>query len=114
MIENIERSERTDIEKNVMRRVHTIWMLRSVFSEVTVCCLLLPLALWGIGTQVWVAHVVQNAPTDIIDLPHFYMSAFTNTDLLVQALSLLALVSLLYLARETARFATHLATSVAV
>jgi len=61
------------------------------------------LALWGIGREVWVARVLQNAPANFFDLPRFYFSAFMHTHLVVQILILLTLFSLLYVAREVAR-----------
>jgi len=93
----------TDIEKNVMRRVRVIRILRPVFSGFTVGCLVLVVALWGIGREVWVAQVFRNAPADFLSLPNFYLSAFNHTRLIVQALTILTLASVIYLARETAR-----------
>lgn len=100
----------TNIEKNVMRRVRTIRALRFVLSGATVSCLLFVVALWGIGKEVWVARVFQNMPqpSDFFAVSKFYLFAFQNTHLLVQTLSLLALGSLLYLARETARLVVTL------
>lgn len=94
----------TNIEKNVMRRVHHIHILRSVFSGFTVGCVLLVATLYGLGREVWVARVFENMPHgDLIALSRFSLAAFDNTRLVVQALTLLTFASLLYLARETAR-----------
>jgi len=103
MIKNTESGERTNIEKNVMRRVHTVRVLRVVFSGVTASFLLLLLALYGIGREVWVARVFTNGPQDFFG--HFtYLSyAFTHTRLIVQVLTLLTLASIIYLARSFAR-----------
>jgi cell division protein FtsX len=95
------------IEKNVMRRVHTIHILRPFVSGGAAAVLVAGLALWGIGRQVWVARVFENAPREFAALPQFYLSAFTNTDFVVQILTLLTLVSIVYLARETAKLITH-------
>jgi len=98
-------SNPSNIERVVMRRVHTIRILRSVFSGFTVGCLVLAVALLGIGREVWVAHVFQNAPTSggVLAIGRFYLAAFENTRFLVQALALTTLATLIYLARETAR-----------
>ena len=93
----------TDIERIVMRRVHLIRILQLVISTVVLAILTSIAALWGIGREVWVAHVLQNAPATIADIPAFYLAAFLHTHVIVQVLSLLTLASLIFLARETAR-----------
>lgn len=96
-------NNKSNIEHIVMRRVHIIRVLRPLISLETLAVLALAAALWGIGSEVWVAQVFQNAPADFINLPNFYVAAFSHTHIVVQALSVLTLISLVYLARETAR-----------
>lgn len=107
MIENTERSERNDgrsrIERIVMQRVHLIRALRFAVSSGVFSALVFVLALWGIGREVWVAHVLQNAPAHPVDILRFYIAAFLHTRLPVQALVVLALAALAYVAREAAR-----------
>lgn len=91
------------IERIVMRRVHLIRVLRFVISSGSLSLLVSTLALWGIGREVWVARVLQNAPASILDLPRFYFAAFGHAHLVVQALTLLVLASLCYLAYEVSR-----------
>jgi len=93
----------TDIERVVMRRVRLIRILRLVISTVVLAMITAVAALWGIGREVWVARVFENAPVNIEDLPNFYIAAFLHSHVIVQVLSLLTLASLLYLAVETAR-----------
>ncbi|HUX81039.1 MAG TPA: hypothetical protein VMV38_01825 [Candidatus Paceibacterota bacterium] len=94
---------RSPIEQAVMRRVRRIRFLRLIFSNTTLAFAVLVLAVWGIGREVWVARVLQNAPTNIMDLPNFYVAAFRHTRLIVQVLTLSTLASLVYVARESAR-----------
>jgi hypothetical protein len=96
-------NNQTSIEKNVMRRVRLIRALRPVTSYAALSALVLLLALWGIGREVWVARVFANGPQDLIGHSLYLFYAFEHTRLLVQALSVLTLGSLIYLARETAR-----------
>ncbi len=91
------------IERTVMRRVRIIRTLRPLVSMETIASLILILTLWGIGREVWVARVFQNAPQDFLQLPHFYLAAFSHTRTIVQALTVFTLASVIYLARETAR-----------
>ena len=93
----------TNIEEIVMRRVHLIRILKLIISTVVLAVLTTVAALWGIGREVWVARVFENAPPNIGDLPNFYIAAFTHTNLIVQTLTLFTLASLLYLAFEIAR-----------
>lgn len=106
MIENTERSERTnhsDIERIVMQRVHLIRALRFAISSGVLSTLLSFFALWGIGKEVWVARVFENAPKHFSDLPSFYWSAFMATDLAVQALVVLLGGALIYTLLELTR-----------
>lgn len=93
-------NEPSNIERIVMQRVHLIHALRFAVSGSVFSGIISALALWGIGTQVWVARVLQNAPANPLDLLTFYLSAFLNTSPAVQILILFFLVSFLYLARE--------------
>ncbi len=96
----------TNIERVVMRRVRLIRILALIISTATFAVLTTIVALWGIGREVWVAHVFQNMPSmsNIGALFNFWVSAFLNTHLIVQALTVLTFISLLFLARETTRF----------
>ena len=94
---------RTEIERIVMQRVHLIRALRFAISSGTLSMIVSLLALWGIGREVWVSHVLQNAPSNFGDDVRFYLAAFAHTRLLVQALILLTLAALLFVAREIAR-----------
>lgn len=93
----------TSIEHAVMRRVRLIRILALVISTGTLAVLTFILALWGIGKEVWVARVFQNAPTDFVNLPNFLIAAFGNTRFVVQILAVLSFASFIYLARETVR-----------
>lgn len=111
MIENTERSERTNpthIERVVMRRVHLIRILYLIISTGVLAALTLVLALWGVGKEVWVARVFENAPANIEDLPNFYIAAFVHARFIVQVLTLLTFASLLFLTREVVRLARNL------
>jgi len=93
----------SEIERIVMQRVHLIRALRFAISSGAFSMLVSLLGLWGIGRQVWVARVLQNAPGNLLDIPLFYFSAFLHTRFIVQVLVLLTLAALVYVAREIAR-----------
>ena len=95
--------EQSNIERIVMRRVHLIRILGLVISTAVFAVLTFTAALWGIGKEVWVARVFQNAPADLARLPNFFFAAFLHASLIVQALTLLTLASFIFLARETLR-----------
>ena len=96
-------NEQSNIERAVMRRIHLIRILGLVISTGMLAILTLVLALWGIGKEVWVERVFQNAPADIMNLPNFFISAFGQTRLIVQILAVLTFASFIYLARATLR-----------
>lgn len=93
----------SEIERIVMQRVHLIRALRFAISNSVFSTIVSLLALWGLGREVWVARVLQNAPTDLLEIPRFYIAAFLNTHVIVQLLVLLIVASSLYLAIEIAR-----------
>ena len=102
------------IHATVMRRVHTIHFLQSPVTTLALTAVIFGLSLWGIGREVWVARVFQNMPSlgDWDAVLRFSLSAFLDTRFIVQALSIVALGALIWLAtnlinltRETVRFA---------
>ena len=103
-------NEQSNIERAVMRRIHIIRILGLVISTGMLAILTLVLALWGIGKEVWVERVFQNAPKDLINLPNFLISAFGNTRLVVQILAILTFASFVYLARATVRALSSILT----
>ncbi|MEK7604439.1 MAG: hypothetical protein AAB442_01430 [Patescibacteria group bacterium] len=98
--------QRSEIERIVMQRVHLIRALRVAISGGVLSTLVSFLAIWGIGKQVWVARVLENAPKDPLALPHFYWAAFDHTTLAVQALVVVMAICFLIIAREIARAIT--------
>lgn len=103
-------NEQSNIERIVMRRILLIRVLRLVISTAMLAALTTIAALWGIGREVWVARVFENAPSGISDLPNFYLAAFMHTHIIVQVLTFLTLASLIYLAWETVRLIAHILT----
>ncbi len=96
-------NNQSNIERVVMRRIFLIRMFRPFISSGTLAVLIFIFASWGIGREVWVARVLQNAPKNLTDLPRFYLDAFDHTRLIVQALLLLAFTALIYSVRKFSR-----------
>ncbi len=95
----------SNIHANVMRRVHTIHFLQSPVTTLALTAIVFALALWGIGREVWVARVFHNmpSPSDFDAVLRFTLSAFIDTRFIVQALSIIALGALIWLAANTTR-----------
>lgn len=93
------------ISRTVMRRVYTIHALRKGMPMITASTLLLVLALWALGREVWVAQVFANMPSlfDVPAITRFFASAFMHTDLAVQLFSVLALGAVVWLGRSLGR-----------
>lgn len=89
----------------VMRRVRTAHAVRPFVSGGALALLALLVSFYGITREVWVARVFANMPrmADIAGVARFFAEAFLNTRSVVQILSVLALVAVVWLARETAR-----------
>jgi len=93
----------TNIERIVMRRVRLIRVLRLIISTAVLAGLTFVAALWGIGREVWVARVFENAPQGFSGHLGYLLYAFMHTHLIVQVLTVLTLASFLYLIVEIAR-----------
>jgi hypothetical protein len=93
----------------VMRRVHTIHFLQSPVTTVVFAGILFILTAWGIGREVWVAHVLHNMPslTDWDAVLRFYLAAFMDTRFIVQALSIVALGAFVWLVVNIIRLASQ-------
>ena len=100
----------SNIERTVMQRVHLIRALRFAISSGVLSVLVSVFALWGIGREVWVARVFENAPERLSDLPSFYLYALGHTEIIVQVLVVLILISLFYTAREITRALAYVLT----
>lgn len=96
-----------------MRRVRRISLLRILISGGIFALALALLALYGIGREVWVAMIFRNGPQDFFGHTLYLVYAFEHTRLVVQGLILVCLISLIYLARETARLLTTVFTPIA-
>jgi len=91
------------IQKTVMRRIYAIRLMKLVVAPLAALAALL-VALWGIGREVWVAKVLENMPalSDVPGILTFGTTAFIQTDLIVQTLSVLFIAAILWLASELA------------
>jgi len=98
------------IERTVMRRVRVMRALRIAFSNGSIATVVCLLALWGIGREVWVAQVFQNAPKDLSAAIRFFIYAFDHTRFAVQFLSFVTVAALVTLAHETAHAVTSALT----
>lgn len=107
-------TEQSETERIVMQRVHLIRALKFAISGGVFSTLLSFLGLWGIGREVWVAHVLQNAPRNPDDLLQFYLAAFEHTRLVVQVLIALTVAALVFVAREVARAIAFVSTAKSV
>lgn len=93
------------IKQVVLRRAHTIRIMRTVTSGTVVGMVLVLVSLAAIGREVWVARVIENmpAPTNILAVFHFFESAFMNTTAVVQILSVMLVVGVVWAAYDALR-----------
>lgn len=95
----------SSLKIRVMQRVRVIHMLRPVLSSTVLAALLFLVALWGVGQEVFVAHVFANMPplVNVAAVTRFFVSAFVNTRFVVQAFSIVALGAFIWLVRDLVR-----------
>jgi hypothetical protein len=90
----------TNIESIVMRRVHTVHMLRLPATSLALAAGIFILALWGIGREVWVSNIVHNFDLSLRagTVLTYLEAAFLNTSFIVQVLTVLTLGAVIWLA----------------
>lgn len=95
----------TTTKSIVMSRVRAIHRMRPFVSTGALCFALVIVSVYAISREVWVEMVFRNMPsvTDAAALANFFAHAFLHTGLLVQAFSVLALLSAAFLVRESLR-----------
>lgn len=93
----------SNIEAVVMQRVRRMHILRMIISGAVFAVTLALIALYAIGREVWVARVFENGPQGFFAHSLYLVYAFEHTRFVVQALVVVCLASVVYLARETAR-----------
>lgn len=96
-------TNQSEIERIVMQRVHLIRALKFAISGGVFSTIVSLFGLWGIGREVWVGRVLQNAPGNILNLPSFYLAAFEHTRSIVQMLIVLTIAALVFVVREVVR-----------
>lgn len=76
------------LKKQIMRRVHTIHILRQVVNVTTLKCSVLLVMVIGVVSVVSVTNVLTNMPDifNVISIFYFSKYAFMNTEVVVQLL----------------------------
>ncbi len=95
----------SNIKRTVMRRVGVIRAVRPFLSGTAAGISVLLVSFYEIGRLVFVAQVFRNMPAvqDIPALVQFFVSAFLNTDVLVQLFLVLTIIAVAWIARDVAR-----------
>ncbi len=93
------------VKKNVMRRVYIVYLLRAVARPLLIELAVIAALIMSVGFFVSVQSVFHNAlsVSNIVDFGRFIIDAFTNTQIVVQALSILVLVVCIGLVYDTIR-----------
>jgi len=76
------------LKKRIMRRVYTVYVLRQLFNPAMYRVYLLVGLFGGIASFVSVSNIFANMPSGFAELYNFSLYAFTNTELIVQILTL--------------------------
>ncbi len=93
------------IKQVVLRRARFIRTVRPFVSGTALASVLTLGSLYALGREVWVARVLENmpSPANLAALLRFLEAAFLNTSFAVQALSLVLIFGMLWVARDTAQ-----------
>ncbi len=102
LLNNESMTTSSSVSRVVMQRIRIMHALRPFVSGTALASVLFLIAVWGIGREVWVAHVIANMPSasDISAVVRFFVSAFLNTRFIVQALTILAGGAFVFALRE--------------
>lgn len=97
----------------VMSRVRTIHAMRPFVSTGALAFVLVLVSVYAVSREVWVEMVFRNMPdiTNVVAVTNFFAQAFLNTGMVVQALSVVAMVATLFLVRESIKALSFLSLS---
>lgn len=97
----------------VMSRVRAIHMMRPLVSTGALSLVLGVVSVYAVSREVWVEMVLRNMPdiTNVAAVLNFFTQAFLNTGFLVQVFSIVAGISILFLARESMKALSLLSLS---
>lgn len=98
----------TNTKNIVMSRVRAIHTMRPFVSTSALCVVLALVSVYAVSRAVWVEMVLRNMPdiTNVSAVVSFFTYAFLHTGFLVQAFSVLALISAFFLIRESFKLLT--------
>lgn len=90
------------LTKRIMRRVYALYLFRQLTQGVSLRATLLLLSLGGLLSSVSIGNVVRNMPnlSDVSGIVSFYASALAETNIAVQFLTFLLIVSAMFLVRD--------------
>ncbi|MES2437232.1 MAG: hypothetical protein V4519_04460 [Patescibacteria group bacterium] len=93
------------IKKNIMRRVYMVYILKTVARPLIIELAIVSALIMSVAFFVSLQNVLQNAlsVTNIVDFGKFIIGAFTHTQVIVQALSLLVLAGASAMVYDTVR-----------
>ncbi|OGG47486.1 hypothetical protein A3D66_00275 [Candidatus Kaiserbacteria bacterium RIFCSPHIGHO2_02_FULL_50_9] len=92
-----------ELKIRIMRRVYVIYYVRRALSPRALKMYAFVAACLGTASVVSVSNVFANMPGDFAGIGTFLVAAFANTQFVVQALSLAALVTLGVLVTDIVR-----------
>ncbi len=90
------------LKSGIMRRTYAIWFTRKLLSPLVLKPLIVLAFLQQIASRVFVAKVLENAPSmsDVVAFLNFYASAISNTRVTVQLFSIGIVLLSIWLARD--------------
>lgn len=93
------------IKAVVLTRARRIHVLRPFLSGTVLGLLVAATSLYALGREVWIARVLENIPVQagVLAVVRFFEVAFMNTSFAVQALSILLVFGVMWIARDAAR-----------
>jgi len=106
MLVNILTMEQNVLKNRVMRKVHTIYLLRRLLRPAMCRLYAVFLGTLALGSLVSIPDVLANMPHDAGTLELFFVDAFSKTDLVVQGMSLGLIVLFAWMAVDGVKTAT--------
>lgn len=102
-----------ELKQKIMHRVWTIWFVRRVLPWLVFETAAVWFVLSKVAEQVFVNRVLQNAVIHTfsrspLELPSYFIRAFFNTEVLVQALMVGLIAAGIFLGRDLARASSAL------
>lgn len=93
-----------NMKNRIMIGVYIIFIIRKLKNPLFLKLSFLLISALSILSIVSIQHIINNTPHDVVSIYHFFLTAFMNTKITVQAMTLLLTTVGMFLLKDLTRY----------